>query len=392
MNVEEAAELLGKSTPQIRKWDSGKEECPGDLLSVLKSKDIGIGERRTGRTTFIDLFAGIGGMRRAFEAAGAECVFTSEWNTHALKTYLANHGAGHRVVGDITKVDAADIPDHDILVAGFPCQPFSIAGVSKKNSLGRKHGFEDETQGTLFFDVARIIKEKKPKAFLLENVKNLASHNKGQTFEVIKRTLTEQLGYTFSYKVIDGTPWVPQKRPRIFMVGHRDGEEFDFDTVFVPENGPKMNSVLHEEGEPGSSDCPYAPNGVPLDKYTLTAGLWDFLERYAEKHRKRGNGFGYGMVGPDDVARTMSARYGKDGSEILIRNGGRNPRRLTPREAARLLGFDQKDGPRMRIPVSDAQAYRQFGNSVVVPCVSAIAESLVTALEKNLGEILKEAA
>lgn len=392
MDVKTAASLLEQSPAQIRKWDSGKEECPEELISVLRVRDVGRKPKRSDGARFIDLFAGIGGMRRAFEAAGAQCVFTSEWNTYALKTYLANHGAGHPVVGDITQVNAVDIPDHDILVAGFPCQPFSLAGVSKKNSLGRKHGFEDETQGTLFFDVARIIEEKQPKAFLLENVKNLVSHDKGNTFEVIKRTLTERLGYSLSYKVIDGTPWVPQKRPRIFMVGFRDGHEFDFDMVSIPQTGPKMNAVLHEQGEAGSVNCPYAPGGVPLDKYTLTNGLWDFLERYADKHRKKGNGFGYGLVGPDDVARTMSARYGKDGSEILIKNGDRNPRRLTPRESARLLGFDQKEGPRMHIPVSDAQAYKQFGNSVVVPCVSAIAKTLVGEMQTNARRAFKDAA
>lgn len=392
LSVRETAELLEVKPGIVKKWDSGSEECPGELLDKLKAKDIAGDVKSVGGPKFIDLFAGIGGMRRAFEAAGGECVFTSEWNTYALKTYLANHGGGHPVVGDITQYPAELVPDHDILVAGFPCQPFSLAGVSKKNSLGRKHGFEDETQGTLFFDVARILETKRPKAFLLENVKNLASHDKGQTFEVIKRTLTERLGYTLSYRVIDGTPWVPQKRPRIFMVGYRDGEEFDFNTVSIPENGPKMKSVLHEPGEFGSAECPYAPGGVPLDKYTLTDGLWSFLERYAEKHRKKGNGFGYGMVNGDSVARTMSARYGKDGSEILIENGSRNPRRLTPREAARLLGFDRKGEAGMRIPVSDAQAYKQFGNSVVVPCVTAIAERIVESLISEMGPELSEAA
>lgn len=392
LSVRETAELLEVKPGIVKKWDSGSEECPAELLDRLKAEDIARDVKSVGGPKFIDLFAGIGGMRRAFEAAGGECVFTSEWNTYALKTYLANHGGGHPVVGDITQYPAELVPDHDILVAGFPCQPFSLAGVSKKNSLGRKHGFEDETQGTLFFDVARILETKRPKAFLLENVKNLASHDKGQTFEVIKRTLTERLGYTLSYRVIDGTPWVPQKRPRIFMVGYRDREEFDFNTVSIPENGPKMKSILHESGEFGSAECPYAPGGVPLDKYTLTDGLWSFLERYAEKHRKKGNGFGYGMVNGDSVARTMSARYGKDGSEILIENGSRNPRRLTPREAARLLGFDKKDSARMRIPVSDAQAYKQFGNSVVVPCVTAIAEKIVESMSGEVGAEFPEAA
>lgn len=263
------------------------------------------------------------------------------------------------------------------------CQPFSLAGVSKKNSLGRPHGFADETQGTLFFDVARIIQTKRPRAFLLENVRNLLSHDKGRTFEVIRRTLADELGYAISWRVLDGSAWVPQRRPRIFIVGIRDGEAFNFDEVEVPVVGPRLGDILHAEGEL-DADERFAPGGIVHPRYTLTDGLWRFLQGYAEKHRSKGNGFGYGLVGPGDVARTMSARYGKDGSEILIRNGHLNPRRLTPRECARLMGFDGRDGgPGMVIPVSDAQAYKQFGNSVVVPCVSAIAKALTTRLARD---------
>lgn len=271
------------------------------------------------------------------------------------------------------------------------CQPFSSAGVSKKNSMGRPHGFADETQGTLFFDVARIIDEKRPRAFLLENVKNLLSHDKGRTFEVIRRTLADELGYAVSFRLMDGSAWVPQKRVRIAIVGFRDGPAFDFDTVDVPASGPKLSSILHAAGEPGAGGYPYAPGGIPLPKYTLTDGLWSFLKAYAAKHEAKGNGFGYGLVGPDDVARTISARYGKDGSEILIEQPGRNPRRLTPRECARLMGFDRPGQEPMLIPVSDTQAYRQFGNSVVVPCFSAVASAMAKRLEQGETNGLKAA-
>jgi DNA (cytosine-5)-methyltransferase 1 len=254
------------------------------------------------------------------------------------------------------------------------CQPFSISGVTKKNALGRKHGFADETQGTLFFDVARIIEAKRPRMFMLENVKNLRDHDKGRTFEIIRRTLADELGYTVSWRVVDSSPWVPQKRKRIFIVGVREGEAFDFDKVVIPAEGPKLGSILHREGEPGEGGR-YADGGAALEKYTLTDNLWRYLQDYAAKHASKGNGFGFGLVGPDDVTRTISARYGKDGSEILVRQEGRNPRRLTPRECARLMGFDEGgNGRHIEIPVSDAQAYRQFGNSVVVKCVKAIAD------------------
>ncbi len=261
------------------------------------------------------------------------------------------------------------------------CQPFSLAGVSKKNSLGRAHGFADETQGTLFFDVARIIEAKRPKMFLLENVKNLCDHDKGRTFEVILRTLSEELGYTVSYRVLDGSAWVPQKRKRIFIVGVRDGEAFDFDDVVIPESGPLLGEILHAAGE--AEEGRYASSGMALAKYTLTDNLWRYLQDYAAKHAKAGNGFGFGLVGEGDVARTLSARYGKDGSEILVRQEpGKNPRRLTPRECARLQGFDTA-ADRVFIPVSDAQAYRQFGNSVVVPCVAAIAKAMAPHLDER---------
>lgn len=314
--------------------------------------------------SFIDLFAGIGGMRLGFERAGGHCVYSSEWNKYSQQTYFANFG--EQPEGDITQVVAMDIPDHDVLVAGFPCQPFSIAGVSKKNSLGRATGFADKTQGTLFFDVCRILKAKRPKAFLLENVKNLCSHDRGRTFKVILESLDE-LGYSVYYAVLDGQNYVPQHRERIIIVGfdkYRYGEdtEFEFDlTPSIPK--PIMRDILEPE---------------VADKYTLSDKLWAYLQNYAAKHKAAGNGFGYGIAPLDGISRTMSARYYKDGSEILIAQDGKNPRRLTPRECARLQGFPEN----FKIPVSDTQAYRQFGNSVVVPLIENVAKLVINKLEQ----------
>ena len=315
--------------------------------------------------TFIDLFAGIGGMRIAYEKAGGHCVYSNEWNKYSQQTYFANFG--EQPDGDITKVDAETIPDHDILVAGFPCQPFSIAGVSKKQSLGRATGFEDKTQGTLFFDICRILKAKRPKAFMLENVKNLKSHDRGRTFKVITEAL-EELDYEIFHAVLDGQNYVPQHRERILIVGFdrkRYGRDLGFRFNITPvEPKPVMRDILEENVE---------------DKYTLTDKLWAYLQNYAAKHRAAGNGFGYGIADPDGVARTLSARYYKDGSEILIEQEGKNPRRLTPRECARLQGFPDD----FVIPVSDTQAYKQFGNSVVVPLMTNVAQ-LVAAKMKEL--------
>ena len=314
--------------------------------------------------TFIDLFAGIGGMRLAFESAGGCCVYSNEWNKYSQQTYYANFGV--QPDGDITKVQAESIPDHDILVAGFPCQPFSIAGVSKKNSLGRATGFEDKTQGTLFFDVCRILKAKRPKAFMLENVKNLCSHDKGRTFQIIQESLRE-LNYKVFFQIIDGKGYVPQHRERIVIVGfdkERYGENVSFSFDLHPL---KKQSVVRDILEKEVSE-----------KYTLSDKLWIYLQNYAAKHREAGNGFGYGIAPLDGVTRTISARYYKDGSEILIEQRGKNPRRLTPRECARLQGFPDS----FKIPVSDTQAYRQFGNSVVVPLMSDVAKLIVAKLEQ----------
>lgn len=318
--------------------------------------------------TFIDLFAGIGGMHAAFAELGARCVYTSEWDSYARKTYEANF-PGHPIAGDITEVTPKEIPkkipDHDILVAGFPCQPFSIAGVSKKKSLGRAHGFEDPTQGNLFFNVAAIIKAKQPRAFLLENVKNLKSHDGGNTYRVIMDVLRNELGYYVPEpRILDGRAFVPQHRERIFIVGFRDAHDFTFPEL--PKGRRTLASIL----EPG-----------PVDpRYTLSTKLWEYLQAYAAKHRAKGNGFGFGLVGREDIARTLSARYYKDGSEILIDQGRRrNPRRLTPKECAALMGFP-KD---FKIPVSDTRAYKQFGNSVVVPLVKHVGAELLRALERQ---------
>lgn len=334
------------------------------LISFLSEKKK---QRVGGKFTFIDLFAGIGGMRIAFSRQGGACVFSSEWDSYAKKTYFDNFGELPK--GDITKIDASDVPDHDILVAGFPCQPFSIAGVSKKNSLGRETGFEDKTQGTLFFDVCRIIAKKRPKAFLLENVKNLKSHDKGNTWKVIKEALW-QLDYEVFSEVIDGQGFVPQHRERIFIVGfdrrrYGDYVDFKFDVDSKkPKEKPVLRNILDRD--------------VP-EKYTLSDKLWAYLQNYAAKHKAKGNGFGYGIPDFDGVTRTLSARYYKDGSEILINQGKmKNPRRLTPRECARLQGYPEN----FRITVSDTRAYKQFGNSVVVPLVTAIAGLVVNKMQE----------
>lgn len=320
-----------------------------------------------GNFTFIDLFAGIGGMRIAYSRQGGQCVFSSEWDKYAQKTYFDNFDEMPQ--GDITQVKSEDIPDHDILVAGFPCQPFSIAGVSKKNSMGRATGFQDKTQGTLFFDVCRIIEAKRPKAFMLENVKNLKSHDKGNTWKVIRESL-DQLDYEVFAAVIDGQGFVPQHRERIFIVGfdrQRYGNFFDF-SFDVDEDKPEKVPVLRDILQP-EVDA----------KYTLTDKLWAYLQNYAAKHKAKGNGFGYGMPDFDGVTRTLSARYYKDGSEILINQGeGKNPRRLTPRECARLQGYPED----FKITVSDTRAYKQFGNSVVVPLVTSIAKLVVEKMNE----------
>lgn len=406
------AKVLNDASPghwcreTINRWVKGKASptlSHRDFTLLKGLLPIRVEGKKT--FTFIDLFAGIGGIRKGFEAIGGECLFTSEWNKYAVRTYKANHYCDpmrHSFNLDIRSVTLSDkpdvsedeayrhidqeIPDHDVLLAGFPCQPFSLAGVSKKNSLGRKHGFECETQGTLFFDVARIIAAKRPAAFLLENVKNLKSHDKGNTFRIICETLDE-LGYEVADvnapkgsdpKVVDATKFLPQHRERIVLVGFRrdlnvhQGFTLKDIAKLYPAERPSFGDLLDWEVD---------------DKYTLTPKLWEYLYKYAQKHREKGNGFGFGLTGPHSVARTLSARYHKDGSEILVDRGFiegldfygelnqmNRPRRLTPQECARLMGFDRPGESTFVIPVSDTQAYRQFGNSVAVPVFEAVAK------------------
>lgn len=381
------AEQLNVSQRTVARWESGETPCPTMLAPALKEL-LGLPFKSSTKDfTFIDLFAGIGGIRQGFENNGGKCVFTSEWNNWAKKTYLANfpdeQDEDHIFVGDIQEYDALDVPDHDVLLGGFPCQPFSIAGVSKKNALGRAHGFEDATQGTLFFDVARIINEKRPLAFMLENVKNLKSHDKGKTFQVILATLEQELGYEVHYQVINGKHFTPQHRERIIIVGFREPTDFTWDDLELPPVGPKLGTILHKTdgSEPllewdGDRFFNHENKEVQA-KYTLTPNLWTYLQAYAEKHRAAGNGFGFGLAHPESTTRTLSARYYKDGSEILVHQDGMRPRRLTPRECARLMGFSDN----YRIPVSDTQAYKQFGNSVVMPVMTEVARIMAPHVE-----------
>ena len=374
------ADRLGVEPRTIRRWESGETSPRPYAVDVLKQMLLPLSKAADAAAdfTFVDLFAGIGGIRKGFEEHNGKCIFTSEWNEYAVKTYRANFPDDHPLVGDITRIDEKNIPDHDVLLAGFPCQPFSIAGVSKKNALGRPHGFLCETQGTLFFDVARIIKEKQPKAFLLENVKNLASHDGGKTYRTILGVLRDELGYDIHHKVIDGRHFVPQHRERIIIVGFREPTGFSWNQLRLPDiskTPPLMRDILHTGNGAEEAEPPYTagPNASVAAKYILTDHLWKYLRDYAARHKAKGNGFGYSLVGPANVARTLSARYYKDGSEILISRGqGKNPRRLTPRECSRLMGFDT-GGRKFNIPVSDTQAYKQFGNAVVVPVIAEVA-------------------
>lgn len=377
LSFEEVSSLIGLSERQVRRYEdvtlSGSDPAKLVLDALREAAGKAAGHAKPGSIRpstaasafrFIDLFAGIGGLRRPFEEIGGECIFTSEWDRFSQQTYAANFHDDpftHPINGDIRPFakEPARVPEHDVLLAGFPCQPFSIAGVSKKNALGRPHGFLCDTQGTLFYDLARIIEHRRPAAFLLENVKNLENHDGGRTFATIMNVLRAELGYHVQYRVISSHPWVPQRRERVFIVGFRDLTDFDFSKLEIPSGRqPVLGDILEDE--------------VPA-KYTLTEHLWKYLQDYKAKHQRAGNGFGFSLFGPNDVTRTLSARYYKDGSEVLVAQPGNRPRRLTPRECARLMGFD---GPResdFRIPVSDTQAYRQFGNAVVVPVVRAVA-------------------
>lgn len=372
MSVDEVAQELDCDLSTVYRWDRG-ETAPKayvyrslEMIGSLKPKPVQDAPTGDLSFRFIDLFAGIGGLRIGFQSIGGHCVFTSEWDKNAQETYRKNFRDNHELHGDIRQYSENPdlIPQHDLLLAGFPCQPFSIAGVSKKNALGRPHGFLCDTQGTLFYDTAEIIKHHRPKAFVLENVKNLESHDGGKTFATIMNVLENELKYHVQKRVINSAPWVPQKRERIFIVGFREKTDFNLRDLELPDaaDGPKLGSILerHEDVDP---------------KYTLTPRLWEYLQKYKEKHNSKGNGFGFSLFGPNDVARTLSARYYKDGSEILIDQPGERPRRLTPLECARLMGFDRGDR-RWQIGVSDTQAYRQFGNAVVVPVVEFLANAM----------------
>lgn len=387
LSIKDVSTLTGKTERTIYRYERGEihpEKLVMDAILKLKKNTV---ETNNRLFTFIDLFAGIGGIRKAFEGVNGKCVFTSEWDKYSQLTYQANFGDTHPIAGDITKIDAANIPAHDVLLAGFPCQPFSIAGVSKKNALGRKHGFLDETQGTLFFDVARIIKHHKPKVLFLENVKNLLNHDKGRTFAVIKSVLEEELGYHIEYGIIDAQHFVPQHRERLYIIGFKKDYGFRFPSLYkkLPEKDTvKLDSILHEHNT--QAEPQYTDNkGNPLTKYTLSPKLWDYLQRYAEKHRIKGNGFGFGLFDETGVARTLSARYYKDGSEILIKQDNTRPRRLTPRECAKIMGFDNHTS-KFVIPVSDTQAYKQFGNSVVVPVISYICKEIKPFIKEALND------
>jgi DNA (cytosine-5)-methyltransferase 1 len=383
LSIEEAAQLLHVSDRSIRRYEivgpRGSEAPPlvMDFMRRMANAQVPQGEPSASAFRFIDLFAGIGGLRRPFEEIGGKCVFTAEWDRYSRQTYSANFHDNpfeHDLAGDVRPYadEPWKVPEHDVLLAGFPCQPFSIAGVSKKNALGRPHGFLCDTQGTLFYDLAKIIAFHEPSAFLLENVKNLERHDGGRTFATIMHVLTKELGYHVDYRVISSAPWVPQKRERVFIVGFKDKSTFSFDDLKIPDGShPVLGDILERSVDP---------------KYTLTQHLWSYLQGYKEKHAKAGNGFGYSVFGPNDVSRTLSARYYKDGSESLILQPGNRPRRLTPRECARLMGFDEPQGSSFRIPVSDTQAYRQFGNAVVVPVVRAVAECMAPHIHSAVAK------
>ena len=339
--------------------------------------------------TYVDFFAGIGGFRIAADSLGGNCVGTCEWDRHSRRTYGVNFPDHyhHPFFSNVRDVNEKDIPDHDVFLAGFPCQPFSLAGVSKKNSLGRKHGLDDEEQGNLFFDIVRILKHKRPKAFLLENVKNLRSHDGGRTFNTMMESLTSTLGYSCHSAVIDAKGWVPQHRERTFIVGFDSSMDFSFENVRIRKFGPRsprLSRILHPEDGSETAEPPYTAGvqAVVGKKYILTTHLWEYLREYKRKHAEAGNGFGYSLMNGDDVARTLSARYHKDGSEILIKRLKRgNPRRLTPRECARLMGFPEK----FRIPVSDTQAYRQFGNAVVPGVARSVLRAMLSSMQAQPG-------
>ena len=360
-----------------------------DDKSKINNKKLSISNNKYSNIpfTFIDLFAGIGGFRSALTLLGGKCLYTNEWNKYALSTYKHWYGSESTTSEDIRTIDHSSLPSHDILCAGFPCQPFSLAGVSKKNSLGRKHGFEDIEQGNLFDCIMKIVDIKKPPILFLENVKNLKSHDKGNTWKYIKESITNR-GYEIYSKVMDASNWVPQHRERIFIIC------FDKSTF---ANNRKNQFSFPDTPAKRKYNLDYVLEKNPNKKYMLSDKLWRYLQDYAAKHKAKGNGFGYGLADKNGITRTMSARYHKDGAEILIKQDGwKNPRRLTPNEAKYLMGFDDKYalnfGHKNGFPqtVSDTQAYKQFGNSVVPLVIEEIMQNIITEiirykLETNLN-------
>ena len=331
---------------------------------------------------YAELFAGIGGLGAGFKIEGATCVFANEYDKYAAQTYAANNNI-EVDSRDVRTVQPQDIPDHDILLAGFPCQPFSIAGISKRRSLGIVTGMDCKDQGNLFFEAARLISAHRPKVVVFENVKNLINHDRGNTYQVIVNTL-KKLGYTVSVRLLNAAAWVPQNRQRVFIVGVKGGNPCELDNLAIPEieEWPKLKTILHKSDGTEAAEHPYTYGEKHLcvsSKYVLTDHMWTYLQNYKRKHQAKGNGFGFGLVKPSDSSRTLSARYYKDGSEILIKRKG-NPRRLTPRECARLMGFDSGRSASFKIPVSDNQAYKQFGNAVVVPVSRTIATAVLSCL------------
>lgn len=363
LSIKELSDALGyglDGEKKIRSWEKGEDIPDADYDKIMKFASITPYKKKKSKAKFkfIDLFAGIGGIRIPFQEMGGECVFTSEWDAYAVKTYITNFGG--EVFGDITQIKSEDIPDFDVLLGGFPCQPFSQAGLHK--------GFSD-TRGTLFFEVERIIKDKRPKAFLLENVKQLVGHDHGNTFKVIVEHL-RNLNYSVDYKVLAAKDFgLPQIRERIYIVGF-DKEYYNLDDDFhyefpePPCTSTKVGDILQ--------------NNVN-EKYTISDKLWEGHKNRKANNKSNGKGFGYSLFDADSpYTSTISARYYKDGSEALIAQEGKNPRKLTPRECARLQGFPED----YIIPVSDCRAYKQFGNSVAIPVIRAIAKKMETTAKK----------
>ncbi len=366
MTQKELADAVGmpkNGDRTIRRWENG-ETSPSmlELNNILNFPELPpFPNNEEGRYRMIDLFAGIGGTRLGFWQTGAvNIVYSNEWDKFAQKTYYANYG--DMPDGDITQVDENTVPDHDILVGGFPCVAFSQAGL--------KRGFED-TRGTLFFDIARIIKAKRPRAFLLENVKNLLGHDKGRTFSVIQKTL-EDMGYAVYHQVFAARDFgVPQNRERIYIVGFDKSKVSNFADFKYPDPPRKPTRV---------GDILETLTPRDIEKYTISDKLWEGHQRRKIANEQAGKGFGFSLFNAESpYTNTISARYYKDGSEILIEQKDRNPRKITPREASRLQGFPDN----FIIPVSDTQAYKQFGNSVAVPVINAIAKNIIDILDAS---------